>query len=193
MLPSAVMLWILACTKDVDTGQDTSQRDSGYLYILSNHWSGEAIIEENVSYDGTETYHHNKGLYEAGSFACVLTWDMDGVPSHISQDTCVDCVFQFEILATPQSGNHIVNDGTCDDYFSEPMTFHYAYTPDYQGHGPSMMYYSADYFQWFAWIRDGDVVYETPQSVSYTQGVFSYSGGFMDYYYYSDILIGGGN
>ena len=74
------------------------------------------------------------------------------------------CV-SIEIEAQPQSGAHIVNDGTCDDYFAEPMTFHYAYTTDYDGHGPSMMYYSADYFQWFAWIRDGDTIYETPQSI----------------------------
>ena len=186
------MLWVFACTtQSIDSADTSTPEDSGYLYILTNHWSGTANVEEGISYTGTETYHHNKGSYEAGSFACVLTWDMNGVPSNISADTCIGCVFQFEIEAQPQSGAHIVNDGTCDDYFAEPMTFHYAYTTDYDGHGPSMMYYSADYFQWFAWIRDGDTIYETPQKVSYEEGEFSYEGGFMDYYYYSDRLLGG--
>ena len=186
------MWWLLACgTETADTTDTSNTEDSGYLYILSNHWSGSASVEEGVSYIGTETYHHNKGAYEAEEFACVLTWDMEGVPSNMSIDTCVGCLFQFEIQAQPQSGPHIINDGTCDDYFAEPMTFHYAYTSDYDGHGPSMMYYSADYFQWFAWIRDGDAIYDTPQKVSYDNGDFSYEGGFMNYYYYSDRLIGG--
>ena len=50
---------------------------------------------------------------------------MEGIPSDVSADTCVGCVFQFEVQALPQSGAHIINDGTCDDYFAEPMTFHY--------------------------------------------------------------------
>jgi|GEM_PF-5171844 len=188
------MLWLVAChiPNDTATTVDTAQEER-YLYILSNHWSGEAYIEDGVSYSGTEVYRHNKGTYEAGSFACVLSWDMNGTPSQKSPETCVGCVFRFEIEASPQSGEQIVNDGSCDQYFAEPLTFHYAYTEDYQGHGPSLMYYSADYFQWYAWIRDGDTIYETPQSVSYQDGYFSYSGGFLDYYYYSDRLMGGGN
>ena len=174
----------------IDTA-DSSQQDSGYLYVLTNYWTGEAQVDTENSYLGTETYYHNKGIYSAGEYACVLTWDMVGVPSDKSPDTCVGCVFRFEVEARPQSGPHIINDGTCDDYFSQPRTFHYGYTTDYEGHGPSMMYYSSDYFQWFAWIRDGDLIYETPQYVQYESGSFQYGGGFMDYYYYSEREIAG--
>ncbi len=186
------MIWLLSCTTpEIDTSDSAVEEDTGYLYILTNYWTGEASVIGNEQYVGTETYYHNKGIYSAGNYACVLYWDMIGTPSDRSPDTCVDCIFRFEIQATPQSGDHIINDGTCDDYFSTEMTFHYGYTDDYQGHGPSMMYYSADYFQWFAWIRDGDTIYETPQHVQFENDLFSYGGGFMDYYYYSEREIAG--
>ena len=185
------MLLLLSCIGDKGDTADSSQEETGYLYVLTNYWMGEAEVVPDVSYLGSETYYHNKGVYPAGTYACILSWEMEGIPSTKDPDSCVGCIFRFEIQARPQSGTQIVNDGTCDDYFSTDMTFHYGYTPDYQGHGPSMMYYSADYFQWFAWIRDGDTIYETPQKVQYEENRFSYEGGFLDYYYYSDREIAG--
>ena len=187
------MLWLLlACNGQTDdtAATDTHPQDTGYLYVLSNYWTGEAEVVLGERYTGTETYFHNKGTYTAGEYACILSWDMSGLPTDIG--TCDGCVFRFEIEATPRVVDDIVNDGTCDDYFSEPLTFNYGYLADYEGHGPSLMYYSHDYFQWYAWIRDGDQVYQTPQYVQYENGIFSYGGGFLDYYYYSDTQIGGG-
>ena len=187
------MLWLwFACSVQTEDSAvlDTETQDEGYLYILSNYWTGEGDVVLGESYTGTETYYHNKGAYASGEYACILRWDMHGIPTDIG--SCSECVFRFEIEARPSDGEDIVNDGTCDDYFSEPLTFNYGYQLDYEGHGPSLMYYSHDYFQWYAWIRDGDQIYQTPQHVRYQDGSFSYAGGFLDYYYYSDTQIGGG-
>jgi hypothetical protein len=161
-----------------------SEPSDDYTYILSNFWEGSGQVIPGTSYEGQESYFYNKGLYGEDEFNCELFWDTHGIPTSIGD--CPDCDFAFEITATPQQGEHVMDDGTCEEYFADPKQYHYAFTKEYEGHGPSLMYYSYDYFQWFAWFRDGDLIYDTLQIVSFDEdsGEFYYQGGFLNYYYY---------
>ena len=170
-------------TKQSDPAEPSGEpAELDFTYLLSNYWEGEGLIQ-GQSYIGEERIYYSKGGYPEGSFNCVLYFDLIGEETAIGD--CPSCVFAFQIDAEAQSGDHIINDGTCSDYIADSKSFHYAYTNDYQGHGPSLLYYSYDYFQWFAWIRDGDVIYDTEQVVDYNPQTaqFNYRGGFLYYFY----------
>ena len=179
-----MIFFTFSCADTVEEPKQQANEPSAVSddYLLTNYWEGDGKIQ-NQQYLGEERIFYSKGGLPEGSFNCVLYFDLVGVNTDVGD--CPSCVFAFQLDAQAQSGDHVIDDGTCTDYFSQPKSFHYAYTEDYQGHGPSLLYYSYDYFQWFAWIRNGDVLYGTEQVVEYDpqSSQFHYEGGFRYYFY----------
>ena len=177
-----MIVFLLSCSQEPQSSELLSESEQDVAFLLSNYWEGEGSIQDQ-QYVGEERIYYSKGGLPEGRFNCILYFDVFGEETNIGE--CPSCVFAFQMEAEIQEGLHVVDDGTCSDYSSESKSFHYAYTDDYQGHGPSLLYYSYDYFQWFAWIRDGDDIYGTEQVVEYDSGNarFNYKGGFLYYFY----------
>ena len=92
--------------------------------IVSSFWEGD-LTRSSGSYYGEESYDLNDGSYPVNQFNCQLVWDL--VAQDDTSSNCVGCTFQVKVQATPQSGPHIVNDGTCTGDFIA-TTFGYGLT-----------------------------------------------------------------
>ena len=161
--------------------------------IVSSYWEGD-LTRSSGTYYGQESYDMNNGAYPVNQFNCQLVWDL--VAQDDTSSNCVGCTFQVRVDATPQSGSHIVNDGTCtNDFISK--TFGYGLTSSYPGYEGSiiMMYASStvnnqgvatlgDFTGWFIHEPTQTGPYMNTASYDSNNDVFTYTQGYLDYEYF---------
>ena len=123
-----------------------------------------------------------------------MVWDL--VAQDDTSSNCVGCTFQVKVQATPQSGPHIVNDGTCTGDFIA-TTFGYGLTSSYPGYEGSvvMMYASAstdtygnvtlqDFQGWFAHEPTQTSPYLNTANYDSNNDTFNYTYGYLNYEYF---------
>ena len=161
--------------------------------IVSSYWEGD-LTRSSGTYYGQESYDMNNGAYPVNQFNCQLVWDL--VAQDDTSSNCTGCTFQVKVDATPQSGSHIVNDGTCtNDFVSN--TFGYGLTSSYPGYEGSviMMYAGStvdnqgtvilnDFTGWFIHEPTQTGPYMNTASYDSNNDVFTYTQGYLDYEYF---------
>lgn len=122
-----------------------------------------------TSYVGHETRWVAWGEPEAGDYPCILLWEAEGSPVSPMSSRCVGCAFAFEVELWFRVDDSIV-ESSCTIYAGN-MVQTYAWAPDYYGAGEGALLYS--YFE--SYYPRGEARFE--------DGVFTYGGGYLDYYY----------
>ena len=161
--------------------------------IVSSYWEGD-LTRASGSYYGEESYDLNDGSYPTNQFNCRLVWDL--LAQDDTSSNCLGCTFQVKVQATPQSGSHIVNDGTCTGDFIT-TAFGYGLTSSYPGYEGSvvMMYASAsmdtygnttlqDFQGWFVHDSTQTSPYMNTAGYDSNSDTFHYTYGYLNYEYF---------
>lgn len=146
-----------------DTGEAADRGDTG---------GSEARVGDThpyTSYVGHETRWVAWGRDEAGDYPCIMLWEAEGTPVSPMSSRCVGCAFAFEVDLWFKVDESIV-ESSCTIYAGN-LVQTYAWSPDYYGAGQGALLYS--YFE--SYYPRGEARFE--------DGVFTYGGGYIDYYY----------
>ena len=156
--------------------------EPSYAYY-TNLWSGTATVDPGNTYTGTESFDYAGGAATAGTSNCHLVWNMTGAPAEFPSD-CSDCQFAFALTAAYSSGDS-TDDGACASLAAD-ASFSYAFGSD--AYGEETLFYGGSDGTWAAFVQNSveeDLAGTShPSTVSYANGSFSYSGGYIDFWYY---------
>ena len=154
---------------DADTDTDTDSDSDADSDSDSDADSDSDTDADYSSYEGFEVYTFGDWTDTAGRYNCEVYWDASGTV--VSSHGCADCDFVFDVAMTYDASKGS-DDGTgaCTDQQADASwTYGYAYNVYGYGYGWVMLGYSGSYYAW--------------TYAEFTGGTFTYSAGYVDYYY----------
>ena len=146
--------------------------DSGLLPEDDLGDAGEGEVGASHSftrYSGQETRWVAYAEDRPGDYTCILIWTAEGRPNNPMSVECEGCAFAFEVELTFQADESELS-SACTVYAGN-LVQTYAFSPDYYGAGEGALLYQ----YWDSYYARG--------AATFDDGVFTYGGGYLDYYY----------
>ncbi len=170
------------CDSESDTDTDT---DADTDADSDTDTDADTDTNPYSTYTGGETLWSTFAA-ETAEIQCEYNWDATGSPVEY---LCDGCEWVFDVDLTFDAGNSNLSDG-CDD--GADMAFTYAYTSDYYGYGPTLLYGYYGYYYWWSDLGgatwDGENMtwtYGDPTDFYYYDNSYGYYPDYVGYHLYA--------